>query len=111
MSLIESGPDVYTRLKAWQGCRVLAVAGPGMWRTPVPLRVATSYVNIAHKYYASRSRDIGSSSWAAPSSWLRFSATSDVIVDIVETGSTYLRKKNNLQSSGDHGRQRPVYYQ
>lgn len=94
--LLESGPDVYDLLDLGLGkCRV-AVAGPREYveDTGSVLRVATKYVNIAHKYYASQSRDIeiiklGGSIELAPILGL-----SDVIVDIVETGSTL--RENNL---------------
>lgn len=95
--LVETGPDVYEMLDLGLGkCRV-AVAGPRDYieDTGATLRVATKYVNIAKKYYAGRSRDIeiiklGGSIELAPILGL-----SDVIVDIVETGSTI--RENNLK--------------
>lgn len=94
--LLESGADVYELLDLGLGkCRVV-VAGPDDYveDTGSVLRVATKYVNITKRYYSSRNRDIeviklGGSIELAPILGL-----SDVIVDIVETGSTL--RENNL---------------
>lgn len=95
--LLETNPDVYELLDLGLGrCRI-AVAAPNDYvedRDSV-LRVATKYVNIAREYYSSRNRRIeiiklGGSIELAPILNL-----SDVIVDIVETGSTL--RENNMR--------------
>lgn len=94
--LLESEADVYELLDLGLGrCRV-AVAGRKGFREDrgATLRVATKFVNIARDYYAGKNRSIeiiklGGSIELAPLLGL-----SDVIVDIVETGSTL--RANNL---------------
>lgn len=95
--LIESEPDVYELLDLKLGkCRV-AVAGPGDYQkdADTTLRVATKYVNIAKKYYASRQRDIEIIKLNGSIELAPILGLSDVIVDIVETGSTL--RENNLR--------------
>jgi len=95
--LLETNPDVYELLNLGIGRCKVAVAGPADFvdDTRATLRVATKFVGIARKYYASRNRDIeiiklGGSIELAPILGL-----SDVIVDIVETGTTL--RENNLR--------------
>ncbi len=94
--LIESSPDVYELLDLQLGkCRV-AVAAPVDYvedRTAT-LRVATKYVNIAKTYYASRNRAIEMIKLNGSIELAPLLGLSDVIVDIVETGSTL--RENNL---------------
>ena len=59
------------------------------------LKVATKFVNIAKKYYASQSRDIDIIKLNGSIEIAPILSLSDVIVDIVETGSTL--KENNLE--------------
>ncbi|MDL2233604.1 ATP phosphoribosyltransferase [Ruminococcaceae bacterium OttesenSCG-928-L11] len=95
-TLIESGADVYELLDLGLGkCRV-AVAGPTGYREDrgSTLRVATKYGNIAKKYYASRNRDIEIIKLNGSIELAPILGLSDVIVDIVETGSTL--RENNL---------------
>ena len=95
--LLESGPDVYELLDLRLGrCRV-AVAGPGNYveDTGSTLRVATKYVNIAKKYYAAKSRDIEIIKLNGSIELAPILGLSDVIVDIVETGSTL--RENDLK--------------
>ena len=59
------------------------------------LKVATKFVNIAKKYYASQSRDIDIIKLNGSIEIAPILSLSDVIVDIVETGSTL--KENDLE--------------
>lgn len=95
--LLETRPDVYELLDLKLGCCRLAVAGPENFadRPDAPLRVATKYPNVAREHYLRKNRDIevirlGGSIELAPLLGL-----SDVIVDIVETGTTL--RENNLR--------------
>ena len=58
------------------------------------LRVATKFVNIAKSYYASIGRDIDIIKLNGSIELAPILGLSDVIVDIVETGTTL--KENNL---------------
>ena len=95
--LLEYRPDVYELLDLKTGrCRMAVAAPEGAWPDPEKtLRVATKFSRIAKDYYASRGRDIeiihlNGSIEIAP--LLRLS---DVIVDIVETGTTL--RENHLE--------------
>lgn len=95
--LLETGPDVYELMDLDLGkCRV-AVAGPCGYTedTGSTLRVATKYVNIAKKYYAGIGRDIEIIKLNGSIELAPLLGLSDVIVDIVETGSTL--RENNLR--------------
>ena len=94
--LEESGADVYELLDTGLGKCHMCVAGrkdfvddPG--RT---LRVATKFVNIAKSYYASQGRDIDIIKLNGSIELAPILGLSDVIVDIVETGTTL--KENDL---------------
>lgn len=94
--LIDSEPDVYELLDLKLGkCRV-AVAGPQDMKKDAgaTLKVATKYVNIAKKYYASRQRDIEIIKLNGSIELAPLLGLSDVIVDIVETGNTL--RENDL---------------
>ena len=95
--LMEYRPDVYELLDLKTGCCRMAVAAPeGTWLDPErTLRVATKFSRIAKDYYAGLGRDIeiihlNGSIEIAPLLHL-----SDVIVDIVETGTTL--RENHLE--------------
>ena len=95
--LLEYAPDVYEMLDLDLGkCRMAVAAKKDFRDDPrKTLRVATKFSNIAQSYYASIGRDIdiihlNGSIEIAPILYL-----SDVIVDIVETGTTL--KENNLE--------------
>ena len=95
--LLEYSPDVYELLDLKTGnCRMAVAAKKGFYDDPRrTLKVATKFTNIARDYYASIGREIdvirlGGSIELAPILGL-----SDVIVDIVETGSTL--KENDLE--------------
>ena len=76
-------------------CR-MAVAAPVGFRddTEKTLRVATKFSNIAQNYYSSLGRDIEIIHLNGSIEIAPILGLSDVIVDIVETGTTL--KENNL---------------
>ncbi len=95
--LLEYAPNVYELLDLHTGKCRMAVAAKAGYRDDRSrtLRVATKFENIAQRYYASIGRDIdvihlNGSIEIAPKLDL-----SDVIVDIVETGTTL--KENGLE--------------
>lgn len=88
--LMEHSPDVFELLDLDIGkCRICVAAKNG-WEddTAVPLRVATKYPNVALAYYESRNRDIEIIKLNGSIELGPVLGLSDVIVDIVETGST-----------------------
>ena len=95
--LREYSPDVYELLDLDIGKCSMAVAGRRGFednrnRT---LRVATKFPNIAKSYYFSRGRDIDIIALNGSIELAPILELSDVIVDIVETGSTL--KENDLE--------------
>ena len=95
--LQESGADVYELLDTGLGKCRMCVAGPKDF-TDDPgraLRVATKFVNIAKSYYAAQGRDIDIIKLNGSIELAPILGLSDVIVDIVETGTTL--KENNLK--------------
>ena len=95
--LAESGADVYELLDTGLGKCRMCVAGPADF-TDDPgrtLRVATKFVNIAKAYYAAQGRDIDIIKLNGSIELAPILGLSDVIVDIVETGTTL--KENNLK--------------
>ena len=95
--LTESGADVYELLDTGLGKCRMCVAGPKDF-TDDPgrtLRVATKFVNIAKSYYAAQGRDIDIIKLNGSIELAPILGLSDVIVDIVETGTTL--KENNLK--------------
>ena len=95
--LLEYEPDVYELLDLGLGKCRMAVAGPKDFyddgsRT---LRVATKFTNIASGYYGGIGRDIDVIKLNGSIEIAPILGLSDVIVDIVETGSTL--KENNLE--------------
>lgn len=95
--LLEYEPDVYEMLDLNMGKCHMAIAGKKDFydNTDKTLRVATKFVNIAKKYYASKSRDIDIIKLNGSIEIAPILDLSDVIVDIVETGTTL--KENNLE--------------
>jgi ATP phosphoribosyltransferase len=95
--LAESGADVYELLDTGLGKCRMCVAGPGDFREDQSraLRVATKFVNIAKAYYAAQGRDIDIIKLNGSIELAPLLGLSDVIVDIVETGTTL--KENNLK--------------
>ena len=94
--LLEYEPDVYELLDLNMGKCHMCVAGPKGFRdnTARALRVATKFPNIAKQYYASQSRQIDIIKLNGSIELAPILKMSDVIVDIVETGTTL--KENNL---------------
>ena len=95
--LEESGADVYELLDTGLGKCRMCVAGPKDF-TDDPgrtLRVATKFVNIAKAYYAAQGRDIDIIKLNGSIELAPLLGLSDVIVDIVETGTTL--RENHLK--------------
>lgn len=88
--LLEYGPDIYELLDLQMGKCRMCVAGPKEFRDdPVrTLRVATKFPNIAKTYYSAMSREIDIIKLNGSIELAPILGLSDVIVDIVETGST-----------------------
>ncbi len=94
--MLETQPDVYEILDLGIGkCRV-AVAGKNGWTEDVsrPLVVATKYPNITKRYYGGLGRSIDIVKLNGSIELAPILGLSDVIVDIVETGTTL--KENDL---------------
>ena len=88
--LAESGADVYELLDTGLGKCRMCVAGPKDFQEDQSraLRVATKFVNIAKRYYAAQGRDIDIIQLNGSIELAPILGLSDVIVDIVETGTT-----------------------
>ena len=88
--LLEYEPDVYELMDLGLGkCRMAVAAPKGFADDPeYPLRVATKFVNVAQAYYASVGRDIDVIKLNGSIEIAPLLGLSDVIVDIVETGTT-----------------------
>ena len=95
--LLEYNPDVYELSDLKMGKCRMAVAGmEGFFDNPErTLRVATKFPNITKKYYSSLSREIDIIKLNGSIEIAPILGLSDVIVDIVETGTTL--KENNLR--------------
>ena len=95
--LLEYEPDVYELLDLQLGKCRMAVASMADFRddTRRQLRVATKFSNIAQNYYQSKGRDIDIIHLNGSIEIAPILGLSDVIVDIVETGTTL--RENNLQ--------------
>lgn len=94
--LLEYMPDVYELLDLDTGKCRMAVAAKADFRDDPErtLKVATKFSNIARSYYASQGRDIDIIHLNGSIEIAPILGLSDVIVDIVETGTTL--KENNL---------------
>ena len=88
--LLEYEPEVYELLDLKMGkCRMAVAARKGFRDDPrKQLRVATKFTNIAASYYLSKGRDIDIIHLNGSIELAPILDLSDVIVDIVETGST-----------------------
>ena len=95
--LLEYEPDVYELLDLNLGRCRMAVAARADFRDDPrrTLKVATKFSNIAQQYYASRGRDIDIIHLNGSIEIAPILGLSDVIVDIVETGTTL--KENDLE--------------
>ncbi len=94
--LLEYEPDVYELLDLNLGKCRMAVAAPADFHDNEnrTLRVATKFTNIAAGYYAGIGRQIDIIKLNGSIELAPILGLSDVIVDIVETGTTL--KENNL---------------
>lgn len=94
--LAEYEPDIYELVDLNMGKCRMCVAGKKDFYDDADrtLKVATKFVNIASKYYASLSRDIDIIKLNGSIEIAPILGLSDVIVDIVETGTTL--KENDL---------------
>ena len=94
--LLDSRPDVYELLDMDLGRCRMAVAAPNGFcdDSRRPVKVATKFENIAKRYYASIGRDIDIIHLNGSIEIAPILGLSDVIVDIVETGTTL--KENDL---------------
>lgn len=94
--LMERNPDVYELSDLNAGkCFMAVAAREGYSDNPGEiLRVATEFPNIAQKYYASIGREIDIIPLRGSLELAPVLGLSDVIVDIVETGTTL--RENNL---------------
>lgn len=95
--LLEYEPDVYELLDLGCGQCRMAVAAKKDFKdnTKRPLRVATKFTNIASRYYLAKGRDIDLIRLTGSIEIAPILGLSDVIVDIVETGTTL--KENDLE--------------
>lgn len=95
--LMEAGSDIYELLDLNTGCCRMAVAAPKGYLDDAEsdLRVATKFTNVAREFYASRGRDIDIIHLNGSIELAPILGLSDVIVDLVETGTTL--RENNLE--------------
>ncbi len=95
--LTEASADVYELLDTGLGKCRMCVAAPADYKDDPsrPVRVATKFVNIAKRYYASIGRDIEIIKLNGSIELAPILGLSDVIVDIVETGTTL--RENGLR--------------
>lgn len=95
--LLEYSPDVYELCDLQMGkCRMAVAAKDDFFDNPErTLRVATKFPNITKKYYSTLSREIDIIKLNGSIEIAPILGLSDVIVDIVETGTTL--KENNLR--------------
>ena len=95
--LTEASADVYELLDTGLGKCRMCVAAPADHKDDPsrPVQVATKFVNIAKSYYASIGRDIDIIKLNGSIELAPILGLSDVIVDIVETGTTL--RENGLR--------------
>jgi ATP phosphoribosyltransferase regulatory subunit len=95
--LLEYAPDVYELLDLGAGRCFMAVAAPRGYRDDKSgtLRVATKFSNIARNHFGSVGRDIDIIHLNGSIELAPLLGLSDVIVDIVETGTTL--RENDLE--------------
>ena len=95
--LLEYEPDIYELLDLGVGKCRMCVAGKKDFRdnTGRTLKVATKFSNIAAGYYSNLCRDIDIIKLQGSIEIAPILGLSDVIVDIVETGTTL--KENDLE--------------
>ena len=95
--ILEQSPDIYELLDLGFGRCRMCVAAPEGYRedTDRPLKVATKFPNIAKNYYLSQNREIEIIKLYGSIEIAPLTCLSDVIVDIVETGTTL--RENHLE--------------
>lgn len=95
--LLEQNPDLYEIADLGFGKCRMCVAAPDDYREDPdrPVKVATKFVHIAKQYYESRNREIEIIKLSGSIEIAPLVGLSDVIVDIVETGTTL--KENHLR--------------
>ena len=95
--LLEYSPDVYELSDLNIGkCKMAVAAKKGFrYNSQKTLKVATKFANIAESYYASQGKDIDIIRLNGSIEIAPILGLSDVIVDIVETGTTL--KENDLE--------------
>ena len=95
--LAEYQPEVYELLDLKKGACRMAVAGPKNFKDDKgrPLRVATKFSSVTRAYYQKKGRDIDIIHLNGSIEIAPILGLSDVIVDIVETGTTL--RENNLE--------------
>ena len=94
--LMDRKPDVYELLDLHAGKCKMCVAAVNGFHDPIerPLKVATEFPNISREYYGSLGREIDVIELRGSLELAPVLGLSDVIVDIVETGTTL--RENNL---------------
>lgn len=95
--LLEYEPEVYELLDLKRGvCRMAVAAPEGFQDDPTrTLRVATKFANVARAFYRAKGRDIDIIHLNGSIEIAPILGLSDVIVDIVETGTTL--RENHLE--------------
>lgn len=93
--LLEQEADVLELLDLQRGCCFMAAAGPADTDPDriQTLRVATKFPHIARKYYQAKGRDIDVIKLNGSIEIAPILGLSDIIVDIVETGTTLRENK------------------
>lgn len=94
--LLEEKPDLYEYLDLNIGKCKLAIAGKKDFKmdNSRPLKIATKFPNIAYDYFSQKNKDIEIIKLNGSIELAPIVGLSDVILDIVETGSTL--KENNM---------------
>ena len=94
--LLEYSPDVYELCDLGIGrCRMCVAGREEQWRRTGTLRVATKFPNIATRYFSGQGRAIDIIKLNGSIELAPIICLSDVIVDIVETGTTL--RENDLR--------------
>ena len=95
--LLEENPDIYELMDLGFGKCKFAIAGPVNFKENFdrPLVVATKYLNVSKRYFDSINRDVELIKLNGSIEIAPILGLSDVIMDIVETGTTL--KENNLK--------------
>ena len=95
--LLEENPDIYELMDLGFGKCKFAIAGPVNFKENFdrPLVVATKYLNVSKRYFDSINKDVELIKLNGSIEIAPILGLSDVIMDIVETGTTL--KENNLK--------------